>query len=93
VQLRNHHEAIGIGGMDDIPLVNLTNAGAAIKGGVDRCVSELDLGAIDCRLVGLDGCLLLGNERLLGELRLLRGDFLGDQVGVPLQVHPGIGQL
>ena len=50
-QLGDHHQAVGVVGMDDIALVHQPETRAPVNGGPDGGVGQQDLGAFDGRLV------------------------------------------
>ena len=92
-KLGDDHQAVRVVGVNDVALVHLPDAGAPINGRTNRGVIELDLGAVDGRLVGFHRRFELADQRLLRVVDLLRDDFCGQQVGVPFQVHAGVGEL
>ena len=71
--------------------VNQPNASAAIEG-MKSWYSRAGPGRCRCRLVGLDGCRQLVNERLLRVVRLLVAILL-DGVRIAFQIQLGIGEL
>ena len=73
LQLRDHDQAAGIAGVDDVAGIDQAQPEPRGERGGDAAVDELQLGAVDLRLVGLHRALVLANQGLL-RVELLLGD-------------------
>ena len=93
LDLRDDHEAVGVGRMDDVAHVDLTDADDAVDRRRQARVAELHVGGIDQRLIGFDGGLQLRHLRLLGVDQLRRGIALLRQRGVAVEIGQGIREL
>ena len=86
-------EAVGVGGVDLVAGVDLTQADAAGCGRGDARVAQLQFGVVDHAAIVLDGALILPDESLLGVELLLGDGILGPEIAVARQVEAGVVQL
>ena len=93
LDLRGDHEPVGIGRMDDVADIDLTDADDAVDRRSQPRVAELNVGGIDERLIGFDGVLQLRHLRLLGVQQLRRGIARLRQRGVAVEIGQRIRQL
>ena len=87
------HEAVGVGRVDDVADVDLTDAGDAIDRRGQARVAELNVRGVDQRLIGFDGALQLRHLRLLGVQQLRRGPALLLQRRVAVEIGQRIREL
>ena len=71
LQLGDDHQPGHIGGMDDVALIDLTQAGAARQRRDDLGVAQHCLGIVDRRLIGIHQRLLLRDHSALRVVLLL----------------------
>ena len=93
LDLRHHHEAVGIGRMDDVADIDLSHAGDSRNRRRQPGIAQLDFGLLDQRLIGFDRTLQLGDLRLLRVGQLWRCIALVLQLRVAAQVGDCIGEL
>ena len=79
--------------MQDVARVDQAYAGAPGNRRAQRGVVQLGAGVGNDRLVGRDLRFQLRHQRALRGHGLLAGQFLRRQLGIALQVQPGVGQL
>ena len=79
--------------MDDVALVHLADAGAAVERAGDGGVGQVGARGVDLRLVLPHQRLVLRHRRLLGVGGLGGGVGGGGELLVAHQVHPRIGQV
>ena len=90
MQLRDHSDAVGIGGVDDVTLIHRAQTNATCYRRGDVRIGELQGGAGDLRLVHLKRRLILAHECRL-RVHLLPGHrVLFEQRLEPLKIHSGI---
>ncbi len=87
VELRDHHQTIRIAGMHDVSRIHQPQTHQAGDRRRDVAVNQIQLGAVDLRLVGLDGAFILSHQRLLGVELLLRNRVLLHQRLVSIQIE------
>ena len=88
-RLSDDDDAIGVGLPDEIAGVDPAQTGAAGDGGFDAGVGELQPGVVDLGLIGGDGALALGDERLLDVELLLRDEVLRVEISDTLEIAAG----
>src|SRR6202035_3941709 len=93
LDLRGDYKAVGVGRMDDVAYVDLTDADDAVYRRRQTRVAELNVGGIDERRLGFDGVLQLRHLRLLGVEQLRRGVARLGERGVAVEIGLRIGQL
>ena len=87
LQLDDRHDAVLVGGVDDVARIDEAEAGLARQRRLDGGVAQLRLGVVDRGLVALDLRRELIDRRLLGVELLVRGEVLLGQILVALQVE------
>jgi len=92
-QLGDHDDAVGVGAVHDVALVDLTDAGASIERGNNRGIAQLGARHVDGRLILLDLSLELSHQCALSVGLLLRSGVGLNQVLVAFQVDAGVGEL
>ena len=92
LQLGDDDEARGVGGVDDVALIDLPQAGAARQRRNDLGVAEHGLRVVDRSLVGIHQRFLLGDHRALGIGLLLRAGIGGGQLLIANQIEALIGE-
>lgn len=92
LQLGDHHDPGGVGGVDDVPRVDETETEASGDRGGDAAVVDVGGGGIDLALIELDRALVLTYERRLLVERLLRDRIFAPESFVARQVDPRFGQ-
>src|SRR5712675_1869960 len=93
MELRDDDETVGIRRADDVPDVDLTNAGYAIDRRRQARVAELHLRGVNQRLIGLDSRQQFAHLSLLGFKQLRGGPALVPQSGVAREIGLGILEL
>ena len=93
LDLGQHRERIGIGGVDDVADVDLAKADDAVDRCHDRRISELGLRRLDGALVGVDRSLEMIDLGLLQVDVLLGLEILGRERREPRKILLGIDQL
>jgi hypothetical protein len=91
--LRDHHDAVGVIGMQDIAYIDQADAGAPGNRRTDRGVTEQHAGVVDGGGIALDGGFHLGDLCARRVELLARDVVLFDQAGVALQIQLGVGEL
>src|SRR5262249_37064802 len=90
LNLSDDHQAVVVGGMNDVARINQTQTNSARDGRSDARIGQLQLGVIYLPLIGLDGAIELADRRALSvELLFWNYAFLIEQF-VALQVDFGI---
>ena len=93
IHLRDHHDAAGVGRVDDVARIDQAHAGHAVDGRLDARVVELQLGVLDRRVVVLDGPRELRDQCLLVVDLLLRQEVLCPHRLVAIEIALGAIEL
>ena len=93
LDLRDDHETVRIGRVNDVADVDLPDAGDARDRRCQPCITELDVGLIDERAVGLDRALQLRDLRRLRFHQLRRGIALVAELVIAGEIGLCIGEL
>ena len=86
LELRDHHDAVRVRGVDDVPRVDEAETDAAGDRRSDAAVVDVGRGGVDLTLVELDGPLVLLDERRLLVEHLLRDRILAPETLVAREV-------
>ena len=92
LELRHHHQAVGLGRRDEVADVDLLQADPAVDRRDDVTVGQIELCGIDLALIGQHRADVLRDERFLRRELLLRDRILREQRLITIQVDAGIGE-
>ena len=90
-QFGDDDDAVAVGGVNDVALVNQAETATALQRGANRGVIQLHLATVNRRLIGFTMA-SSWRTRLLCVSKSLRGDDVG-QVNIMLQIQFGVVQL
>ena len=90
-QLGDDHDAVAVGGVDDVALVHQAEAATAVQRGANGGVIQLHLATVNSRLVVFNHGVKLAHQVAL-RVRGLSGDDVG-QVQIALPIQFGVVQL
>ena len=90
LDLRDHQQAVGVGGVHDVAGVHQPQTDAAGDGRGDVTVDQVELGAVDLPLIGFDDAFILRHQRLLRGVLLLGNGVLLEQRFVAAEIHLGV---
>ncbi len=86
IELRDDQQSIGIGSMHDVSRIHQPQTHQSRDGRRNVSVNQIQLGAVDLRLIGFDGAFILRHQRPLRIELLLRNRVLLHQGFVSLQI-------